>query len=152
MGAETKEKTELVTRIQALATVLSACNPSEYHRLSCIGVMNDKDYEKTSKGGRRIGLVYELPVQIDAEPKTLLDLLKFAKQSRTRPPLGEKFEFAYKLASSMSLFHATNWLHKSFRSDNVLFSPNGPVTQPYIAGFHYSRPLETQSRKELDPN
>lgn len=144
--ANNTSKGEIVTRIQALGAVLATPNSPQFHRLSCIGVFDDAEYEQRSKGGRRIALVYSLPRALgDKGPPSLLDLIKSAKDNRTRPALGERFELAYKLASAVSLFHAANWLHKSFRSDSVLFASNHAITDPYIAGFQYSRPATATS-------
>lgn len=41
------------------------------------------------------------------------------------------------------------WLHKTFRSDNILFfsdhSGTSPITSPDLAGFEYARDAKTQS-------
>lgn len=69
------------------------------------------------------------------------------------PHLGDRFLLAYHLAESIHALHATEWLHKSICSRNVLLfrknlSPVLPgVSQrpvsletPYLAGFAMSRP------------
>ncbi|KAF4454448.1 prion-inhibition and propagation domain-containing protein [Fusarium austroafricanum] len=147
------DQSELIKRLRALGTLLSTGNAHEFHRLDCVGIFDDKDYEKRFKGSRRIALMYKLPrsPRLPRQPISLLDILKAAKEDRTRPPLGRRFELAYNLASAMSLFHAAKWLHKSFRSDCIVF-PGGAdsITEPAIVGFQYSRPagdasLETAS-------
>ncbi|KAJ4256933.1 hypothetical protein NW762_009029 [Fusarium torreyae] len=142
------DQSELIKRLRALGTLLSSGNAQEFHRLDCFGIFDDKDYEKRSKGSRRIALAYKLPrsPMLPQQPICLLDILKTAKKDRTRPPLGKRFELAYKLASAMSLFHAAKWLHKSFRSDCIIF-PGGAdsITEPAIVGFQYSRPASDAS-------
>lgn len=66
-------------------------------------------------------IVYRLPKDITAEPISLLNMIKAAKTPHSRPALEKRFELAYKLASAVSLLHATNWLHKSFRRDCISF-------------------------------
>ncbi|KAF9768856.1 hypothetical protein IL306_013792 [Fusarium sp. DS 682] len=142
------DQSELIKRIRALGTLLSTGNAQEFHRLDCLGIFDDNDYEKRFKGSRRIALVYKLPrsPKLPQQPISLLDILKAAKKDRTRPPLGKRFELAYKLASAISLFHAAKWLHKSFRSDCIVF-PGGAdsITEPAIVGFQYSRPASDAS-------
>ncbi|KAJ2965513.1 hypothetical protein NQ176_g10579 [Zarea fungicola] len=148
--ANSSVKSELVTRIQALGTLLATPNAAEFHRMICLGIFDDTAYERRSNGGRRIALVYRLPKSIDTEPVSLLDLIKVARDNGTRPALGERFELAYKLTSAISLFHATNWIHKSFRSDCILFGSGRLITEPYIIGFQFSRPA-TGSSVETRP-
>lgn len=46
-----------------------------------------------------------------------------------------------------------NWLHKSLRSDNVIFfrTPKGHIdyTKPYISGFDFSRPARKDEMTEI---
>jgi hypothetical protein len=133
-------KDQIVTRIYALGALLTSSNAEEFHRPTCLGVFDDKKFEGNTKGDRRIAFVYRLPGSVDEIPISLLALLKESKKAHTRPALGDRFEMAYKLASAISLFHATNWLHKSFRSDNILFANRSSINEPQISGFQYSRP------------
>jgi serine/threonine protein kinase len=41
--------------------------------------------------------------------------------------------------------HGTNWLHKAFRGDNILFFSSDKITHPYLADFEYARDVQTQS-------
>lgn len=137
-------KSAIVTRIHALGALLSAANPTELHRLPCFGTFDDLAYEQASKGNRRIGLVYSVPRGVELDGQSSPSLLRLIRQRSTRPPLGERFELARRLAGAVALLHASNWLHKSLRSDNILFSGKGvhdaKITAPYICGFQYSRP------------
>ncbi|KAL4730854.1 hypothetical protein ACLX1H_002896 [Fusarium chlamydosporum] len=145
-------QSRLVVRIRALGALLSTGNASDFHRLDCLGVFDDKDYERRSNGSRRIALVYKLPRSrgIPQKPSSLLDILKLAKRDRTRPPLGQRFTLAYQLASAISLIHAAKWIHKSFSSDCVVF-PGGPgsIQDPAIVGFQYSRPVDDESAETI---
>ncbi|UNI16874.1 hypothetical protein JDV02_003270 [Purpureocillium takamizusanense] len=157
---------DIILRVHALGALLSTDNAATFHRPACLGVYDDVDYRDRHRSrSRRIGLVYRsgggcsptndngLPL---APPVSLADLLRAAGRARTRPPLGARFELAYKLASAVSLLHATDWIHKSLRSDNIVFTPRAlrapslghgavdgaevDITAPQIAGFQYSRP------------
>ena len=65
------------------------------------------------------------------------------------PALGEKFKLASTLAIALDLLHSSEWLHKSLRSDNILFfqhraipsSKKSPpsILVPWVTGFEYAR-------------
>ncbi|KAH7193835.1 uncharacterized protein B0J16DRAFT_336088 [Fusarium flagelliforme] len=143
-----KDQSQLIKRIRALGALLSTGNAQNFHRLDCLGIFDDLDHEKQFNGSRRIALVYKLPRSrmLPQKPPSLLDILKLAKKDRTRPPLGQRFELAYQLASAISLFHAAKWIHKSFSSDCVVFpGVANSITDPAIVGFQYSRPAKDES-------
>ncbi|RGP60256.1 prion-inhibition and propagation domain-containing protein [Fusarium sporotrichioides] len=146
--ARNQDQSQLIKRIRALGALLSTGNAQDFHRLDCLGIFDDKDYEKRFNGSRRIALVYKLPRSrgLPHKPPSLLDVLKLAKKDRTRPPLGQRFELAYQLASAISLFHAAKWIHKSFSSDCVVFPGLADsIANPAIVGFQYSRPVNDES-------
>ncbi|KAG5753570.1 hypothetical protein H9Q69_009141 [Fusarium xylarioides] len=149
VSATVQAKTQIVSRICALGTLLSTANPAEFHRLSCFGVFDDLDYEQASKGSRRIGLVYSIPRGIEMDANSPLSLLELISKRGTRPPLEVRFRLAHQLASAVALLHAANWLHKSLRSDNILFSgrtiQDANLAAPFICGFQYSRPAADTS-------
>lgn len=143
-----KDQSQLIKRIRALGALLSTGNAQNFHRLDCLGIFDDLEHEKQFNGSRRIALVYRLPRSrmLPQKPPSLLDILKLAKRNRTRPPLGQRFELAYQLASAISLFHAAKWIHKSFSSDCVVFPDKAnSITDPAIVGFQYSRPAKDES-------
>jgi hypothetical protein len=140
---------DITSRIEALASLLSIPGDAQpFHRLPFLGLFEDKQFEQRSQSHSRIGLVYGYPASkpktgIVGPPPSLLDLIKRDQAAHTRPALGKRFELALKLASAVSLFHAADWLHKSFRSDNILFGGSLAepcITEPYISGFQYGRP------------
>ena len=57
------------------------------------------------------------------------------------------------IATSLWYLHATNWLHKGLRSENVvlripsLTSPS--IAEPFLAGFEYSRPADPSELTEV---
>ncbi|KAM0207189.1 hypothetical protein ACHAQD_012150 [Fusarium lateritium] len=147
-------RNQLVERINALGALLSLANASEYRRPQCLGTYDDTRYEQESNGSRRIAFVYSLPTPNFAIPTSLWSLLQDGTKSKTRPPLGERFILAYRLASAVYMFHASNWLHKGLRADRIVFSSESDVTSPWITGFQYSRPakdLSLEVRPVEDP-
>jgi serine/threonine protein kinase len=115
--------------------------PESFHIAKCIGYRNDID------NPHRTGLVYRVPQNFGiAVPISLLDIIKRYREAPT-PPLGDRFKLAQKLATTLMQLHTSDWLHKAFRSDNVLFFSGlaGSTTDPYVAGFEYARDMKMQS-------
>ncbi|KAH0422001.1 hypothetical protein CcaCcLH18_13073 [Colletotrichum camelliae] len=143
IAATNPRKDDIVARILALSSLIVASDSANFRQPTCLGVHEDFDHEERTWGGCRIGFVYELPAgNATGELITLKDMLSRAKKA-PRPPLGQRFELARKLASALSLFHATDWIHKSLRSDNIIFTsghdcdekaPN--LAEPRIAGMN----------------
>ncbi|KAK7438184.1 hypothetical protein VKT23_018117 [Stygiomarasmius scandens] len=97
------------------------------------------------------------PISITmGQPRSLLSLL----QSSIKPSLECRLALAGTLAKVLSQLYGSEWLHKSIRSDNIVFPhapPNGPsnkpakdskgslsnsnfdLSDPLITGFEYSR-------------
>jgi len=92
-----------------------------------------------------IGFVNAVPRDCTAKvPESLYHIIAACAE----PPLGEKFRLVAELAKSLSIFHSASWLHKAFRSDNVIFFEGEAVeaiqypsiTNPFITGFGVARP------------
>lgn len=141
-------------RIESLAVMLQAVDEPDLCIPPCCGIYDDLDFE-AANGMKRLGTVFTVPSGTDYEadlrkfePVTLKQLMR---SSRNDPPLlGDRFKLAYKLASAFSLFHAAGWLHKGFRSENIVFlhrrAGNGLlITEPFIMGFQASRKQDTNS-------
>ncbi|KAH8881972.1 hypothetical protein GQ53DRAFT_886288 [Thozetella sp. PMI_491] len=135
-----------IDRVIQLSAILRQTKASRYHTLSC---QNYYCY----KG--RFALVFNIPAGLDPHYRTLHWLLK---QSRV-PSLEDRFVLARKLCSSLSAFQSVEWVHKSFRSDNILFfsrlhdSPMDYAFEtPYLSGWEYSRPESGLSSLRADPD
>jgi Prion-inhibition and propagation len=146
------ENQRLITsRIRALAKMLveaAASKVAEYSLPPCQALIKDDQDEIPVSTSCRFGFVFSVPGHLNMQrdgPQTLIQFIQYP--DKFFPVLEVRFDLAYKLASAMSLMHASKWLHKGFRSDNVLFlndaSGNPVVNQPFLTGFEYSRP-ETQ--------
>jgi hypothetical protein len=81
-------------------------------------------------------------------PISLLDV--FADKTHIRPPLEDRISLASSLVNSISALFNSSWLHKSIRSENILFpqvadlnSDLKPATfngeSLFLTGFEYSR-------------
>ena len=156
MDTEDDNAKEIILRIKALATLLSAPKPTEFRIPPCVGLLtrDPKQTAKVNASIKNFGLLYEWPAGTYDQTinhSTLLDMISSEKAEM--PLLNQRFALAYSLASAMSMIHAIGWLHKAFRSDNILFfSQNGTscITSPYITGFEYARP-ETQASLKVRP-
>ncbi|KAL5313094.1 hypothetical protein ACEPPN_019521 [Leptodophora sp. 'Broadleaf-Isolate-01'] len=148
-----EEHEKICLRIQALGSLLSTAQGAEFRIPPYAGLVEDKQVrDESASKNQKFGFVFTWPSPSPARgsrPKSLLELFE-----TQQPPLEHRFEMSYKLASSLSLLHVSKWLHKGFRSDNILFFEREDgevaVTEPFIAGFEYSRP-EGQASVETRP-
>lgn len=136
--------------------MLEAVSISSLRVPPCLGVYDDVDFGVSSQGAKRLGFVVTTPsgdYEDNFRRFKPVSLREHIEATRSTPPLlGDRFRLAYALATSFSLFHASGWLHKAFRTDNIiLFQRRNPVPnpvsilEPYITGFQYSRPEQTDS-------
>lgn len=96
----------------------------------CLGYFHQASHD-------RFGLVFEA-TSGQASPSSLLDLLTSASQPK--PSLTTRVQLARAVATALWHLHATNWLHRALRSDNVIFHSPALSSGPYLAGFDVSRP------------
>ena len=134
--AEASQEWTIFDRVQHLAAMLYAPKPSRLRVLQCMGV-----FEEPEKC--RYGLLYRLPPGSHQHlgPETLL----YHLNSRWTPSLTDRIALATSLAYSILNLHSVGWLHKNFRSENILFFPMENSTlrtlkAPYLVGFDSSRP------------
>ena len=126
------------SRVKELAMLLGSGNkPHEFRSPHCLGYFDDPEEDRY-----RYGLVYAKPEGVvpTAKAVSLLDLLTIG----TKPSLTARTKLAHAVASSLLYLHAIDWLHKSLRSDSILFFvPPGDdpdYSNPTLAGFDYARP------------
>ena len=74
----------------------------------------------------RIGMIYRTSSADAQKPIKFeyLELQKFVRSSAAKPSVGERLQMGKKLAIAMNNLHSVHWLHKSFRSDNIVFLEN----------------------------
>ena len=125
-----------------LALLLSSPAGNSFRSLPCIGWLAWEERE-------RFALIYDLPDhsshgrQVHWSMKSLYDLIS----EKPRLSLSRRFHIATDLADVVLQLHTAGWLHKSFRSENVIFlAPRGSSattflqSSPYLVGYEYARP------------
>ncbi|CAN9181102.1 unnamed protein product [Alternaria alternata] len=130
------------------------CHPksNNFHILPGLGYIHEQSANSFS-------LLFDLATAIDSDQDktgasfvTLLDHM--SKQKRV--PLGHRIRLAFALAEAMENFHKVGWVHKSFKSNNVVLFPKSPkrensdepmvdVDHPWLFGFEYSRPEDAET-------
>lgn len=135
-------------RIGRLAALLNIRDkPSEFGAPFCFGYVEHRD-----ESSCQYGLVYETPQKFGSEtaPVSLNELL-----AGPRPSLTKRIALSHALARCMMYLHSVNWLHKGFRSSNVLFFPTTDsepaLAEPVLAGFDYARPDFEEEMTETPP-
>ena len=133
-----RRRTENLTRI-----LNSDLRPLNLSILHCVGYLNQSN--------NVTGYAFRLPegVQPGQKPITLYDLLKRVERPDQRkdiPDLGERFELAKALVTTVFNIHNIGWVHKNIQPKNILFwpKPDGTsetdLSRPYLMGFDISRP------------
>jgi len=110
--------------------------------LHCVGYL-DRNINVT-------GYAFRLPR--DAEPGktpvTLHQVLTRSKSAKDIPDLGECFDLAKALVSTLFEIHNIGWMHKNIQPKNVIFWPKPntrdepDLRKPYLMGFDISRPYQ----------
>ncbi|KAI8959953.1 hypothetical protein F5Y11DRAFT_358821 [Daldinia sp. FL1419] len=146
-----------IDRINSLGFVLEKVSDPVLRPPPCYGVFVDSLNAGYSAG--RLGYVFGLPSDQSTRGKDY-SIISYERDLCTYPPirlsdlirnqeiqiplLGDRFQLAYALARAFSRFHAAGWLHKGFHTGNILFFQKRggrvDITEPFIAGFQYSRP------------
>lgn len=136
------------TRISKLSALLSSPQkPALFRTPTCIGYFNDAPLN-------RFGLVFHHPVGLKSAyaPTSLFDLVL----DDEKPSLSARVRLAHTLATALQHLHSTDWLHKSIRSQNVIFfTKPGRVdlSTPFFCGFGLARPVHnTEMTERPDTN
>ena len=135
-----------VERIRQLTNILHEKKAGRYHTLICRGYYIHEG---------NFVLAFDIPKASSPQFSNLHSLL----QTHKMPDLEERFLLARQLAMALSQFHAVGWVHKSFRSNNILFFPpdhslgqenQTSLEDPYLSGWEYSRPASEFSSRLND--
>lgn len=107
--------------------------------LNCLGYFEDV-------GHHRMGIIFEYP-QNDRplEPVSLQERITRDRSQKAVRDLSSRFAVARALALTFYRLHSVSWVHKSFRSDNVLLfegpenNDESALGTPYVCGFDFAR-------------
>lgn len=146
-------RSKIRPRVENLAHLLHAPKHHSFRTLHCRGFF--EDYVKC-----QYGFVFDRPAGCDVS-KYPVSLLQMYRLKGFLPSQTERLRLAKILATALLQLHSAGWLHKSLRSENILFFPQKPqleeqgsnpygrgkggpkpiisLSQPYIVGYEYAR-------------
>lgn len=143
-------KMMLWSRVQRLISLLALPRSSGFKVPHAVGYIHDPEhycwwlvFQFPQKSGQAPGDL--------SKPLSLYNLLQ--PEYKPRPPLEKRFRLASDISSTFHQLYSSSWMHKSIRSDNILFPYQNPdegssldqLALPTICGFEYSR-LETEAQ------
>ncbi|KAL9587547.1 MAG: hypothetical protein Q9203_003459 [Teloschistes exilis] len=135
-------------RVRELAALLQSPKPAEFCAPHCLGYFDDRDDAENSEHEYRFGIVYEKPEKL--APVSLHEMMAKYPQ----PAAKNRIILAHKISVCILYLHAVNWLHKSLRSDSIVFFPPFKgLAEPYLTGYEYARadrPGETTTGGDVD--
>ncbi|KAI1207869.1 prion-inhibition and propagation-domain-containing protein [Annulohypoxylon truncatum] len=140
---------KILPRIENLATLLNAPKDETFRSLSCKGIVMEDS---------TVSFVFHHPTpDKPVEPRSLLDLFS-ARDGIEPPSLTDRIQLALSIARLVQNFHRAGWLHKSLRSQNILFFPQADgslaLEDPFLAGFAFARfgsPTEISEQPSANP-
>ncbi|KAH7136337.1 kinase-like domain-containing protein [Dactylonectria macrodidyma] len=143
---------EMIARIEGNAQLLSSENkPPKLQALDCVGFFHQPLRHA-------FGIAYQLPGPAmqtsELTPLTLATIILKTMDTRARPSLGDRFNLANQLASSVLEFHKVGWMHKAICPHHVAFFPKKTcspllwIRKGYIIGFNHSRKNDPKSFTE----
>lgn len=144
-------KADIIERVRKLAALLNhSPKPEAFRTPHCLGFFDKADADVPEDDvdilDRRLGLIFERPVDDALDPKMPLVSLRELLQDHSvrKPRVTERIKLAHAISNCLLYLHAVHWLHKGLRSHNVLFfrTRGGGVDfrRPFLSGFDFSRP------------
>ncbi|KAL8703471.1 MAG: hypothetical protein Q9201_003345 [Fulgogasparrea decipioides] len=138
-----RQRTENLTRV--LNSDLKALDVAVLH---CVGYLD--------QSSTVTGYAFRIPPEAKPgqKPMTLHSLLTNVSKTSDVPDLGERFELAKALTSTVFEILNLGWLHKNIQPKNVLFWPKPGTkdepnySKPYLVGFDISRPNQPGEMSE----
>ncbi|KAI0811869.1 prion-inhibition and propagation-domain-containing protein [Xylaria sp. FL0064] len=123
-------------QMKCLAVFLMSLSHKSFRSLPCLGYY-------PLEVQRRHGIIYSLP---DDEVDWDFKSLKYLIITQSLISLKRRLELMRAIADTVLQLHTAGWLHKSLRSENIIFiaprgSDNGKFlnSEPYIIGYEYAR-------------
>ncbi|KAL9600643.1 MAG: hypothetical protein Q9219_003076 [cf. Caloplaca sp. 3 TL-2023] len=138
-----RHRTENLTRV--LNSDLKALDVAVLH---CVGYLD--------QSSTVTGYAFRVPQGVNPRqrPVTLHQLLTNVTRTSDVPDLGDRFELAKVLVSTVFEILNIGWLHKNIQPKNVLFWPKPgtkdrwELNKPYLVGFDISRPNQPGEMSE----
>lgn len=141
IDVSTKDAHIIEDRLNQLAFLLNKKDkPSGFRCPRCIGYCR-----RDNEDDVQYGLIFDIPSSgnLTSSLATLRDYF----HNIYSPPLTARIALANAMVGSLLYLHAVNWLHKGFRSNNILFyipdssdpQSKSDLTNPLISGFDFSR-------------
>ena len=105
---------EQILRLASLVVLLGKDEVHKrFHIPHCRGLVHDEN-------NHRIGIIYDVTV-IESISKPACGDLQTLIRKTVAPPLGQRFAIAKQLSIAVHYLQSIHWLHKSLRSDNVVY-------------------------------
>ncbi|RGP71809.1 hypothetical protein FSPOR_3175 [Fusarium sporotrichioides] len=157
MENSTEPSPQTLKMVKRMVSRLSHSRRTSQYVLPCVGYTQNR-YT------RQIGIVFEIGESVDStqSPTSLTELYS----RETRSPLGFRIRLAYCLAVALDGLHRVGWVHKEFKSPNLIFladesyvsSPDikcrsavpPHMDAPYLFGFEWSRPEDGETDMASD--
>lgn len=139
-------------RTEKLAQILNSnLRPLNLSVLHCVGYLE--------RNSNVTGYAFSLPEDVERgrRPIHLEELFKSCKKAEDIPGLGERFELAKALVSTIFEIHNLGWMHKNILPKNILFWPKADsknewdISKPYLMGFDIARPNQPGEVTEKPP-
>jgi serine/threonine protein kinase len=142
---------DLVTknRVHQLACLLSSAGRDGLHTLSLRGLI----YQPAQS---RYAFLFDFPVVAqECDPISLWTLIE-STSSKSRLTLPQRFQVARYVATALSAFHVDGWVHKSIRSQSIVFfhnanDPSATLSADcYLVDFEFARPENAETQHTFD--
>ena len=141
---------KLKKRFCEIVSLMRRQNDAEFRVLKCRGYLESQVYDTKSPLPRNsFALVTEPPLGRTPVSRSLFEMLRKTERHQ-RPSLDDRLNLAKMLSRCISLYHSVGWIHRSIRSNNIIFfwpedrSKEDPkwteiILEPYFCGFEASR-------------
>ena len=156
-------ESDVLETANRVAPILSQVNPAIFNVPKCLGFFKDVDKSRYSLILSRQFSVRDVGV-VNATQYTLEDAIILLQSYRTSlatltpvqraliqclNDLESRTNLAIQLIRALSYIHAVNWVHKSFRSGNIVLclAETSMKVVPLIVGFHRARHVGAASDK-----
>ena len=135
--------------VHQLASLLASAGDNKLQTLGFRGYIRQK-------AAKRYAFIFNFPEGSRLEKPASLYSLLSAESSTKRLSLPQRFRVAQTMAQSIGAFHGDGWVHKSFRSESIMFfrkvddSQQESYNQPYLVDFEFSRPESAGTQYTFD--